>query len=112
MKSKMILIALALAVSAPFAAADTSLVLKPSAEQLKAAHAVGNKECPVSGDKIGGEMGPGRTVLYKGQAVQLCCGSCLKKFAKDPAKYLATAEASAKAEAAPAAKPGHHMEGM
>jgi YHS domain-containing protein len=112
MNAKLILVALALTVSAPFAAADTSLVLKPTAEQIKAAQVVGNKECPVSGDKIGGEMGPGRTVIYKGEAVQLCCGSCVKKFAKDPAKYLAAAEASVKSESKPEAKSEHHMDGM
>ena len=93
-----ILIALALASVASFAAApvDTSLVLKPTAEQVKAAHAVGNKMCPVTGDEIGGSMGAGKVVIYKGQAVQLCCGSCVKKFAKDPDMYLAKAQASAK----------------
>jgi YHS domain-containing protein len=93
-----ILIAIALASVASLAAApvDTSLVLKPTAEQIKAAHPVGNKICPVTGDEIGGSMGPGKTVVYKGQAVQLCCGSCVKKFAKDPDKYLSAAQASAK----------------
>jgi len=95
---KKTLIALALASVASLAAApvDTSLVLKPTASQIAAAHAVGNKKCPVSGDEVGGSMGPGKTVIYKGQAVQLCCPTCLKTFAKDPDKYLAKAEASAK----------------
>jgi YHS domain-containing protein len=113
MKMKMILVALSLAVSAPFAAADTSLVLKPTPEQIKAAVAVGNKECPVSGDKIG-EMGPGKVVVYKGKAITLCCGSCVKKFGKDPAKFLAAAEASSKS-ASPAKMemaPGEKMKGM
>jgi len=91
---KKILIALALASVTAFAAApavDTSLVLKPTPEQVKAAHLVGNKKCPVSGEEIGG-MGPGKTVVYKGKAVQLCCGSCVKTFAKEPAKYLEIAE--------------------
>ncbi len=93
---KKTLIALALASVASLAAApvDTSLVLKPTASQIAAAHPVGNKKCPVSGDEVGGGMGPGRTVIYKGQAVQLCCGSCVKKFAKDPEKYLSMAEKS------------------
>ena len=113
MKLKMILVALSLAVSAPFAAADTSLVLKPTPEQIKAAVTVGNKECPVSGDKIG-EMGPGKTVIYQGKAVTLCCGSCVKKFAKDPAKFVAAAEASAKPKtpAKMEMAPGQKMEGM
>jgi len=104
-----ILIAIALASVASLAAAtvDTSLVLKPTPEQVKAAHAVGNKKCPVSGEEIGGSMGPGKTVVYKGQAVQLCCGSCVKKFAKDPDKYLSMVQ-PAKGEKAPA----HDMKDM
>jgi len=95
MNIKLIALALVAAVATSFAAADTSLVLKPSPEQVKAAKAVGNKICPISGDEIGA-MGPGKTVVYQGKAVQLCCGSCVKTFAKDPAKHLAAAEASAK----------------
>ena len=108
-----ILIAIALASVASFAAAtpDTSLVLKPSPEQVKAAHVVGNKKCPVTGEEIGGSMGPGKTVLYKGQAVQLCCGSCVKKFAKDPDKFLAEAEKSAKPSKEEKA-PAHDMKDM
>jgi len=53
-------------------------------------------------------MGPGRIVIYKGQAVQLCCGSCVKKFAQDPAKYLAMVEPAAK----PAKAPAHAMSDM
>ena len=72
-----ILIAIAMASVAALATApvDTSLVLKPTPEQIKAAHAVGNKKCPVSGEEIGGSMGEGKTVIYKGQAVQLCCST-------------------------------------
>jgi YHS domain-containing protein len=107
---KKTLIALALASVASFAAVavDTSLVLKPTPDQVKAAHMVGNKKCPVSGDEVGGSMGPGRIVIYKGQAVQLCCGSCVKKFAQDPAKYLAMVEPAAK----PAKAPAHAMSDM
>ena len=102
---KKMFIALAMAAATFAATPDTSLVLKPTPEQVKAAHVVGNKKCPVSGDEIGGKMGPGKTVIYKGQAVELCCPMCLKKFAKDPAKYLAKAEAEAKGGAA---HEGHH----
>ena len=50
------LLAILLAASVPFAATDTSLVLKPTAAQIKAAKPVGNKICPISGDKIGVEV--------------------------------------------------------
>jgi len=109
---KILLLAALLSVSSMAATgADTSLVLKPTAAQLKAAKNVGNKICPVSGEKLGG-MGKPVEVIYKGKIVNLCCGGCVKSFAKDPAKVLAKAEAEAKGAAAPAAKPAHDMSKM
>jgi hypothetical protein len=107
-----ILLAIALTAAAGFASKpDTSLVLKPSAAQIKSAKALDNPECPVSGEP-NGSMGPGRTVIYRGKAVKLCCGSCVKKFAKDPAKFTAAAETPTKAGTAPAHDhhdhEGHH----
>ena len=99
------LLAILLAAAVPFAATDTSLVLKPTAAQIRYAKPVGNRICPVSGEKIGGGMGKGETVVYKGKAVALCCPGCVKDFGKDPAKYLAKAEAEAKGGAAPEGPP-------
>lgn len=108
---KILLLAALLSVSGMAATgADTSLVLKPTAAQLKAAKPVGNKHCPVTGEEVG-SMGEGPTVIYKGKSVALCCKGCVKAFAKDPAKVLAKAEADAKASA-PAAKGGHDMSKM
>lgn len=104
---KATLVALFLAFSTTFAAkADTSLVLKPNAEQLKAAKTLGNKECPVTGEE-NGTMGKGPVVVYKGKAVQLCCKGCVKSFAKDPDKYLAIAEGSEAAKPATDDHAGH-----
>lgn len=44
--------------------------------------------CPVSGDKLGGDMGKPFAMEYKGQEVLLCCKSCKKDFDKEPAKYI------------------------
>jgi YHS domain-containing protein len=44
--------------------------------------------CPVSGEKLG-EMGPPVSIDYQGKKVAFCCDSCIAKFQKDPAKYLA-----------------------
>jgi YHS domain-containing protein len=44
--------------------------------------------CPVSGEKVG-EMGPPVTIDYQGKKLSFCCDSCITKFQKDPAKYLA-----------------------
>ena len=46
------------------------------------------KTCPVSGDKLGGDMGPPYVFSYKGQEVKLCCSGCKKDFDKEPAKYI------------------------
>ncbi len=99
---KNLFLVLTLATATAFAAADTSLVLKPDSARLAASTAVGNTKCPVSGEEIG-SMGDGPSVVYKGKAVKLCCKGCLKTFAKDPAKYLAIAEGKPAAKAKPAA---------
>ena len=44
--------------------------------------------CPVSGDKLDGDMGKPLVFVYKGQEVKLCCKDCKKDFDKDPAKYM------------------------
>ncbi len=44
--------------------------------------------CPVSGDKLDGDMGAPFVFVYKGQEVKLCCKSCKKDFDKNPDKYL------------------------
>jgi YHS domain-containing protein len=46
------------------------------------------KTCPVSGDKLGGDMGGPYVFSYQGQEVKLCCKSCKKDFDKNPAKYM------------------------
>jgi len=46
------------------------------------------KTCPVSGDKLGGDMGEPYVFVYKGQQVKLCCKSCKKDFDKKPEKYM------------------------
>ena len=52
---------------------------------------VGNKICPVSGNKVG-EMGPAIKHEYNGKIYNLCCGMCPSKFDKDPAKYSKIAD--------------------
>lgn len=47
---------------------------------------VGNKFCPISGEKIGtGDMaGQAATVEYEGKIYNLCCPMCKAAFLKDP----------------------------
>jgi YHS domain-containing protein len=53
--------------------------------------------CPVSGDKLDGDMGKPFVFEYKGHEVKLCCKDCKKDFDKDPAKYMKKIEAADKA---------------
>jgi hypothetical protein len=46
------------------------------------------KTCPVSGEKLGGDMGKPYVFSFKDQEVKLCCKSCKKDFDKEPAKYM------------------------
>jgi YHS domain-containing protein len=48
---------------------------------------VGNKICPVSGDKIGKGM-EAVTYEYQGKIYNFCCEGCIPEFKKDPDKYI------------------------
>lgn len=58
---------------------------------------VGNKICPVSGEKIlapgeKGSMGESVKYEYNGKVFNLCCPMCIKDFKNNPEKYSAIAE--------------------
>ncbi|MDE2028262.1 MAG: YHS domain-containing protein [Candidatus Omnitrophica bacterium] len=80
--------------TAPLAFAQPKPAVSPASTQ---AVDVGNKFCPVSGEKIGGAMGPGVTLEYKGKIYHFCCPACIPKFKSDPAKYSKIAESQAAA---------------
>jgi YHS domain-containing protein len=43
--------------------------------------------CPVEGDEF--KVGPDtKAVKYKGKTYYFCCGGCLPRFKKNPAKYV------------------------
>ena len=52
--------------------------------------------CPVSGEKLGGDMGKPYVFVYQGQEIKLCCSGCKKDFDKDPAKYVTKIRAADK----------------
>jgi YHS domain-containing protein len=52
--------------------------------------------CPVSGDKLGGDMGKPYVFVYQGQEVKFCCPDCKAEFDKDPAKFIAKIRAADK----------------
>jgi len=61
---------------------DTEL----SAPETVSAENVGNKICPVSGEKIDEEMKA--TYEYEGKIYNFCCSACIDEFKKDPEKYI------------------------
>jgi YHS domain-containing protein len=65
-------------------------------EENAGAVEVGNKICPVSGEKVGGDMGEIVKYEYKGKIYNLCCTMCAKDFKKDPEKYSKIAEEEVK----------------
>ncbi len=64
---------------------------------------VGNKICPVSGEKIGGAMGPGEQYEYQGKIYNFCCSGCIEEFKKNPEKYVKIVEDQMKGDM------GQHM---
>ena len=58
---------------------------------------VGNKICPVSGEKIPapdekGAMGEAVKYEYNGKIYNLCCSMCVKDFKRNPEKYSKIAD--------------------
>lgn len=47
---------------------------------------IGNKICPVSGEKIDEETKI--TYEYEGKIYNFCCAGCIDEFKKDPEKYI------------------------
>lgn len=79
MKTRSILTAIALLASPSLFAAETA-----EKEEVKPYKP---DTCIVSGEKLG-EMGKPYVFVHEGQEIKLCCKSCLKKFNKEPEKYL------------------------
>jgi len=71
-------------------AADTNAVASSTNAAAKAIPPKPDKlaTCPVSGDKLDGDMGKPLVFVYQGQEVKLCCAGCKKEFYKNPAKYI------------------------
>lgn len=63
---------------------------------------VGNKFCPVSGDKVSGTA----FVEHNGKRYGLCCPMCAQQFKNDPEKYI---EKMNKQEAGEAPKSSMNM---
>jgi YHS domain-containing protein len=72
-------------------AEETTQPALAAAAETAAPIEVGNKICPVSGEKVGG-MGEVVKEEHKGKIYNLCCAMCIKDFQKDPEKYTKIAE--------------------
>lgn len=57
---------------------------------------VGNKICPVSGEKI--EEKTKITYEYEGKIYNFCCVMCIEEFKKDPQKYIEKVEEELQAQ--------------
>ena len=66
---------------------------------------VGNKICPVSGEKI--EEKTKTTYEYDGKIYNFCCPMCIDEFKKDPGKYIKKVDEELKSESE--AKSKEHM---
>ena len=69
--------------------------LSESAEKKKPEGVPANyplTQCVVSKESLG-SMGKPVKVTHDGTEVYLCCKSCIKKFHKDPAKFVALVKA-------------------
>lgn len=57
---------------------------------------VGNKICPVSGEKIDENLKA--TYEYEGKIYNFCCAMCVDAFKKDPQTYIKKVEAELQAK--------------
>jgi len=65
------------------------------------------KTCIVSGETLGGDMGKPYVFTYQGQEIKLCCKDCLKKFNKEPAKFIKKIEEASVQHGAHKGHAGH-----
>ncbi len=63
-----------------------SFAQTPEESSKSAAAEVGNKICPVSGEKIDEKIKA--TYEYNGKIYNFCCPMCIDEFKKDPGKYI------------------------
>lgn len=101
MKSTLLLATLLLSLAAPLSASEPATPATPAP-----APAYPLETCVVSGEALG-SMGDAYVHIHQEEGkpdreVRLCCKGCLKRFAKDPAKYIGKLDAAEK-PAAPAA---------
>jgi len=85
----------------PFTLGDDGSITVGKATKADEKAIAAQKVCPVSGEELGGEMGPPVKVTRGGSSVYLCCKNCLKKVEADPDKFFRSA-------AVPHSEAGNH----
>ena len=65
---------------------DSGQACARDAKKISKAADIGNKACPVSGEKI--EASKKAAYEYKGKIYNFCCASCIDEFKKEPGKYI------------------------
>lgn len=109
-----LLLAAAVATGSAALASETPAAVAVDSDASVAAYPL--TTCVVSGDKLAdGDMGPPINYVYKeagksDRLVRLCCKGCIKKFNKEPAKYLKMIDDAAAAKGTgtvPPASDGH-----
>jgi hypothetical protein len=80
----------------PFTLADASSITVGKVTKADEKAIAAQKICPVSGEELGGEMGPPVKITRGGRSIFLCCKNCLKKIEADPDKYFGLASQSSK----------------
>ena len=56
--------------------------------------------CPVSKDKLGGDMSEAVDVVVGGRLVRVCCNDCVEKVEQEPAIFIAQIDAARKTSSA------------
>ena len=69
----------------------STLLLGCNSTDLANAKAYPLKTCIVSDNDLY-SMGEPVVIVHEGQQIKFCCKPCIKKFNKDPAKYLLNLE--------------------
>ena len=65
---------------------QSALVVAPASVNQEKAVNVGNKICPVLGEKINEETKV--AYEYEGKIYNLCCSSCIEEFKSNPEKFI------------------------
>jgi len=71
---------------------------------------VGNKICPVTGDKI--DEKTKTTYEYQGKIYNFCCPVCIDEFKKNPDKYIKKVEEELESKSKEQAEQKEHEMGM